>query len=512
MPTLQPKIIIKAYLILILVIGLLVSPLPQFGLALMLLIFQFYTIIKPLKPNVNTAILMATLILAPLTLVPVTGNFFSALYIIPPIYLLDQTLKDNNQNQPVSYLKTQRNVTDLLKKLATALFVAFAAALTLGNITLLISTGTVIVYLTAVVSYNILKIPQNPLKETKTWNRIIVGNTTSNRIQVSAKTDLPLTTVLTAKEPWIQVKPTQLTLERKNQAEVNLVFTPPLAGPSTLQLQATVVDARGLIQFNQILEPVDLHIIPRAKYAEWLAKKYLKQTASGSTTAAVSSAHTFRVAKQGIEYVGNRLYAPGDTLKNIDWKHTLTIGELIVKEYAGAMGQPVIITADLTAKNREDADKLAYNLAMTALTSATEALPSALAVYNQNGVIAATALTNPRETLKETLKITQKIAIADFPVRVTQPTEIYKLKRAIDKNQTETNEKLTEFLEFEYEVTESTIKMHPANKALTKCIDKTPPPAIITVASNMDYDVDAGLTGILEKLKKKGYSTITVKT
>ena len=62
------------------------------------------------------------------------------------------------------------------------------------------------------------------------------------------------------------------------------------------------------------------------------------------------------------------------------------LGELIVKEFAGAQGQTGIIVADLTAKDLEDADILAYNFVMSALTLATESLPSALAVYNQKEI------------------------------------------------------------------------------------------------------------------------------
>ncbi len=80
------------------------------------------------------------------------------------------------------------------------------------------------------------------------------------------------------------------------------------------------------------------------------------------------------------------------------------LGELIVKEFAGAQGQVGIIVADLTAKDAEDADKLAYNFVMSALTLATEALPSALAVYNRNEVLAVTTADessgNPKEGVR----------------------------------------------------------------------------------------------------------------
>ena len=69
-------------------------------------------------------------------------------------------------------------------------------------------------------------------------------------------------------DPWVKVKPQKAALNRGKKIELNLSITPPLAGSSRPQLQTSATDTRGLIQINQSLEPVNLHVIPRAKYAE----------------------------------------------------------------------------------------------------------------------------------------------------------------------------------------------------------------------------------------------------
>jgi hypothetical protein len=187
------------------------------------------------------------------------------------------------------------------------------------------------------------------------------------------------------------------------------------------------------------------------------------------------------------------------------------LGELIVKEFGGAQGQSVIIDADLTAKDAEDADKLAHNLVMTALTLATEALPAALAIYNHTEVLAATPPENPRETLKKTLQLTQKITITEPKEKVLEPTQIRRLRRAIGQltqTNTESAHKLSELLKFEFEANQEAAKAHPAAQALMKAIQSTQAPAVITVASAIGYDSDVLLL-TLEHLKEKGYSAVT---
>ncbi|MCW4029798.1 MAG: DUF58 domain-containing protein [Candidatus Bathyarchaeota archaeon] len=506
-------LILKIYFVIVLLGGTLVSPLPLFGLALALLLLQVYTAAKPPQPSANIAITIATLIFAPLTLTMLVGEWAAVLFILPGIELLDLNLQAN-KTSPSAFSKVPRRATTVSKTLVATLAVAFLAALTLQNITLLLAAFVVLIYLAAILGYSLHKIPLNPLKETNTWNRIIVGNTANNHTKITSKTSLPLTATLTSTEPWVVVEPKKLIFTNQTPEKISLTYTPPLAGPSSLQLQAITLDPRGLLQHNQTLEPLSLHIIPRAKYARWLAEKYLKQTTSGTTTAAILLPRALKTAKQGIEYFGNRLYSPGDRLRDVDWKHTIMLNELITKEFTGAQGQPNIIVADLMVNDAEGADQLAYNMVMAALTSAMAALPAGLAVYNQKKVIAATPPEEPAETLKKTLNITQKIVVQDPPLKLTKPPELVIIKKTIrDLNQTQTQpaQKLAEMMQFEYEAIFNSAKTHPAMQALNRAISKTPPPATLTVVSKFGYDADALIVS-LELLKNRGYGNIRVST
>ena len=505
------KIAARAYFIGLLMLGTVVSTLPQFALAIVLLILQLYTTLKPAKPPVQLALTMATLIFTPLTLISFAGDALSALIMIPGVYLLDLDLQGNASVQLEIDQKPGKNPTPLLKKTASTLLVILFAAAVLSNLTLALAASTLLIYLAAVLTYTFRRIPKNPMLETKTWSRMLVGDTQTSEVTLTTTGTMPLTAAISPTVGWVKVEPTKLTLKSKTQTPLHLSFTPPLAGPTKLQLKASTLEPHGLIQINQTLEPLELHIIPRAQYAQWLAQKYLEQTdaSAASTTASLKG---FRASKLGLEYFGNRLYQPGDRLKDVDWKHTLKFKELVVKEYAGAMGQPVIIVADLSVQNAEDADKLAYNLVMTALTLAAESLPSGLAAYNQTEVLATLAPADPKTTLKKTLQITEKITITPQPQKMLAPTQIRQLKRTLNQiceSENTQTQALAAILEFEVAATQSAAKNRPATVAIAKCIGKTPAPATITVTSQMAFDADA-LVLTLENLKARGYVTVQV--
>jgi hypothetical protein len=508
------KTIAKAYFVTVLLLAVLFSPLPQIGIALVLLATQIGSAYKPPKANLNLALVLGSVIFTPLALEALAGRLLAVIAIIPGILLLDKSLKENAPSPIAPFMKIGRSPTTALKALITSLLLILAASIILVNFTLTLTAAILISYLGAALSYFFLKVPRMPFEESKTWNRVVVGEKANNKFQLKGKSALSLFVSLTSTTPWIQITPSNFELPTRTEKKVDLQFTPPLAGPSKLQVQALTLDSRGLIQTGQVLEPVDLHIIPRVKYAQWLANKYLEQTASGAgLTSLASSAMSSNVAKS-VEYYGSRQYQPGDRWKDLDWKHTYLFGELIVKEFSGAHGQTAILVADLTAKDAEEADKLAYNFVMSALTLADESLPTALAVYNHANVLAALQPMNPREVLKKTLELTEKIVMLDPSEKVLQSTELLRLKRSIgqlEQANSVPSQRLVEILKLEFEANQKTAMSQPAGQVLAKIVEAVSPPATLTVVSSLSRD-DEALAVTLERLKEKGYNTVLLRT
>ncbi len=512
MTAITAGLINRAYLIVLLVLSILVSQPVQIGIAIAVLAIQLYSVYKQPRAGLNLVLVLASIILAPLALAGFAGDSLAVLLVLPALMLLDLALKDFALIQAFSFTRVGRSVSETFKRVGIALFLVFMVAVVAWNLTLALTSVLVIGYLSVLTIYINRKVPKLALETDKSWSRLVAGDSESMTFRVKSKARMPILVSLQTTNPWASVEPSNFILSAKGEVEATLRFTPPLAGPSKLEVQASFCDSRRLLQTGHILQPLDLHIIPRAKYAAWLANKYLEQTSAGGGMAIAVPRSTSLATKRGVEFYGSRPYQVGDRLKDIDWKHTFKLDELIVKEFSGAQGQVGIIVADLTTKNAEETDRLAYNLVMSALTLATEALPSALAVYNKEAVLLVTQPMNPRETLKKALAVTEEIVIFDSKMKVLQPSDLRRRKRFITQLgqvNTEPAQKLSQMLELELYASEQAAKAHPATMALAKAVKYLPGPAVITVASTLDDDSDALLIS-LEQLKDKGFKVVTV--
>jgi len=508
---LASKVIHNAYLIFILLVAALLSSPPYSFMALILLMCFVYSFYEPLTSELNLALTFFASVLAPLLLEASAAGFYAVFLVVPALALLDGSLRGNASSSIFCSLKGKGSeATYVLKSLAAALFLTLVASLVLQNRTLMVTSILLAGYLSTVFAYVIHEVSKMPLEESKTLIRVLVGEKIETKVTVKGKSGARLHVFLRPQDQWVSVNPSNFTFG--GIAEFDLAFTPPLAGPSKVRVQALMVDQWGLTQTSQTLEPVDLHIIPRARYAEWLARKYLEETAPGaSPAAAVPPLRAVKAARRGVEYHGSRLYQPGDRLKEVDWKHTLKLGELVVKEFLGAQDQPVIIGVNLAVEDVKEADEVAYSLVMSALTFAREAAPTGLAAYNMIEVLAVRPPVNPRETLKEALRLTRDIAVIDLPRVTLEPAKVQYLRRALgqlEQVEAEPARKLSEVLGLEYEAARESAQANPASLAIRKAASYAKPPATIVTISAMNHDAEA-LTMGLEELERKGYNIIS---
>lgn len=500
----------RAYIVVLLVLTFLFGSPVQLGIVMALLAIQLYSIYKLPKADLNLALTLASLILAPVAFEALVG-VYAFLLVVPALFLFDEALKGIATTQVLSFRHVGRRASDVLKLLCFCLVLVFGVSVIVWNITLVLTVAVLFGFTGLLVALTFRGVPKVSLVEVKSWSRIVAGDTETKKLGISSQARKLLFVKVSPIDSWVRSDQSDVTLLPEGNIETTMEFTPPLAGPSKIQLTTVFTDSHDLIETGQLLEPLSLHIIPRAKYAQWLANKFLEQTAGGKGMSGIQTSNNM-TSKQGLDYHSNRPYQIGDPLKDIDWRHSHMLGELIVKQFSGSQGNIGVIVADLTANDAEDADVLAYNLVMSALTLATQGLPSALAVYNQQEVIAVTQTMDSHEILKKALRLTEKISILRFESKVLEPSELQRVKRSINqlgRSVMEPAQKLSQVLITETEVHQETAKTHPASVALTQVVKSLQGPAVLTVICSPSTDSDA-LVFELERLKERGYRAVFV--
>jgi Uncharacterized conserved protein (some members contain a von Willebrand factor type A (vWA) domain) len=510
MAKLTAGIAARAYLIVLLVLTFLFGSPVQLGVAAALLAIQLYSVYKLPKASLNMVLTVASLVLAPIALEALVG-VYAFLLVIPALFLFDEALKSMATDQVLSFHKVGRRASDALKGLCGSLLLVLGVSVIVWNITLALTATVMLGFVGLLVASTLRGVSKASLVETKSWSRIVAGDTETKKCTITNYAKNGLLGTIDVTDSWVGVDQPILRMSPKGNVEVTMWFTPPLAGPSKIQLKTTYVDGRGLIETGQLLEPLSLHIIPRAKYAQWLANKFLEQTAHGEGMTGAQSSNNM-ISKQGLDYHSNRPYQTGDPLKNIDWRHSYMLDELIVKQFSGSQGNVGVIVADLTASDAEETDVLAYNLVMSTLTLAREGLPSALAAYSQQEVIAVTQTMDSREILKKAIELTEKICIEEYKDKVLQPVELQRVKRSIDQLEKSPKlpaQKIAQVLITETEAHREGAKLHPALIALSQVVKGLQGPAVLTVICSPSVDSDA-LSFELERLKERGYRTVIV--
>ena len=273
-------------------------------------------------------------------------------------------------------------------------------------------------------------------------------------------------------------------------------LSPELSGPSKVKLAGWAIDRLGLIQTRFELEPINLYVIPRARYASWLAKKYLAETRPGALPLLTDmrTLTTIYGFQRGIEYYGNRQYQPGDSLKNIDWKHSLNRREFITKEFAEFQGKPAVMLVNLAVGSAEEADKLACNIIVTAISLARENILTALAAYNTERVELTTAALEPRRLVFQSLLLAREMVTIVNPVKYLSPPDVMRLKSDINRLrhlESGPSKALLNLLEIEYGSLYDNAKHSPATRALSEVFARIDKQSNIIVISCRNGDTEA---------------------
>jgi|GEM_PF-1213375 len=504
-------------------------PLPQSVIALVLFLSGLYFHLRKL-PQWEIPITLSYFFAIPLLFESMTPMFLPVLALsvaslmitiplfplvlaIPVFPLVNSSFRDNALNQDIVCSAKQRQLTFTSKSVMVAIGATIVVSFLLGNWGLILAGGMALLFVTGMLIYILRRLPTVLFEVKQEEVRILSRDRAKFVIRYISKAKIPLHIAVNSNYRWIHISRSKI-LNLSGDAEMELTLIPSLSGPSEPEIELLCTDPWGLIQVRQMIRPVKLYVIPRAKYAEWLAQKYLEETAAGA--GAGSSAFSILaegiMPKRGVEYYGSRLFQPGDILRDVDWKHTAKLGKFVVKEYVEEAKQAAIIAVNLTAANVEEADRLVYNFITSGLTLAKESIPTAIAAYNQKQVIEATALLDSRELVKKTLQLGQKVILVTPLKRYIQPPDIRQLRismRQLRGTDVEAIGKLRGIFELEIKAIEEGARKHPAREVLTRVMHRTLPAARITMISLWNHDNEA-LALTLDELRRRGTDAIVI--
>ncbi len=368
----------------------------------------------------------------------------------------------------------------------------------------------VLAFLGTLITLALVRIPSEFVATQPPAVRVLARETVEFESTLRSLAGLPFGLLLEEGQRWVHVMPRVLSVDHAD-AGVRVRATPSLAGPSGVEVTAVAVDPWGMTALTSRVVLGTLIVIPRATYAAWLARRFLAQMEAGvAVPAAIEPTAQQATARRGIEYYGSRDYQPGDVLRDVMWKHTLKLHQLVVKDRREDLGEAVILVTDLHAENPEDADARAFTLLMAAMTLAREGIPTAFAAYTPTEVIRVTRLLSSRDTVLTALELIEAIRISAQPRRVLKPAAVTRLRRNIARLSNAGSAqalKLARLLALEYRGIEERARTHPAAVALIEAAAQVRPPAAIVVLSPAG-DHDDVIQFVVERLAARGFRRI----
>ncbi len=486
---------LKIYVALALIIATILSPLALSFVPILLLVWYFYLWRWPISAVVSLLTEYFMFFAIALLFTSPVGPLFSLLISLPVLLLINGGLEKTAESLAYQDTRYGHSPTNVCLALVVIVMVVLGVAWLVGNLSLLLACAVIISYFGVLGVVIFRRLPLKPVAENQVRQRMVAGTKGYLNIELNARTKIGGLLFLESPYQWLKVSPNILSL-KENKLVIRVSLSPTLSGPSVIKLKGYATDRWGLIQVRFELEPVNLFVIPRARYAAWLAKSYLADTKGGILPLLpnIEALKPIYGLRSGVEYYGSQLYQPGDSLKNIDWKHSVKYNELITKEFAEFHGQPAIILINLAVGNAEEADKLAYNIIVTAISLARENIPAALAVYNHEGVELTTAVLQPPELLLQSLRVAREMVIFVNPVRYLNPPDVARLRANISRIQfaeSKASSVLAQLLQLEYKSLDNNARHNPATRALSEVFTKVDKQSNIVIISHRNHDAEA---------------------
>jgi uncharacterized protein (DUF58 family) len=523
----------RIYVAVALAAALVVSPLAYVAVPLALLLVYLLLEYRAVQARFRLPFYLLLAFALPLLVRSLVGQWIAPALSLPVMPLLDFALRQEAKkydfgdtrvvrrsghisgssagaSHSLSASLRRRPTTMSLTLLLSLVAVAVVAA-SLRSWTLLLSTGVVGAYLLFLLIRVLHSTRTAPISVSPVSYRVIAGDATNVTIKFENPLKMRGSAALFPLHDWFHIHDNRVTLDGQD-LEVKASLAVPLAGPGSVPVAASVGDPWGLVRTDFEMEVLSLLVIPRARYAEWIARKYLEMTRVG-TVEVMSAIRTHqRASHSGVEFYGLRPYQPGDSPRIIDWRRTWKLNEVVVKEFHGTGVESAILLTNLSAVDEEQKDRLAWTLITSSLTLARENVPSAMAAYTDTEVVINTPLLAPRQSLVRALEIARSISLFPEPVRYRQVPDVTRLRGdayRLKESSSEPARRLAAILELEYRALSRAASGNPATRALNTALGRVKARASIVMISGNNHDAVA-LAFAQHEMMARGYSVMRV--
>jgi len=490
------QIPIRLYTVLALVTATVFSPFELSIIPVLFLgVFLFFTFWRA-RPLVNLSVDLYVFLSLPLIYELFVDQWISWLFAIPLLVLLGNDLERIAADHEFNDSRQGWHPSRILIALVVLILVSLGVSLLLGKWNEAIAIACLTGYIAFLCARLFIKMPQTPLEVVKEKHRVLADSELSFRIRMEKKTKYVEYLCIPNEIEWVKVEPEKMFIA-SNNFELGVTIRPNLSGPLSVSMTGFILDRHGLLQKSVDLELADLLVVPRAKYALWLAERYLATSGTGGVTPMISVNAAVKLgaeSRSGFEYLGNRLYQPGDSLKNIDWKHSTKLQELVVKEFDDQQTSAAVLLVNMVAGDTDEADHLVYALITAAITLADEGIPTTVAAYNQESVLVVTENLEPRQLVLRALELSRDIVIVEQARKYFQSADPLRLRtniRRLNMIDSDSVRKIIDLLDMEFQVLRDSVVSNPATLAFRRALGKTSKLPTVVFLSAMNHDEEA---------------------
>jgi uncharacterized protein (DUF58 family) len=501
----------RIYLLSLLFFVFLVGPVPDLFLAIVLLLLQVASLYRPPPPHIELTLTVVTLFLVSAGLASIAGWLIALLVLLPAIPTLEgQILRLASHRRPGPF-REGLSLTTILRSSVWTLGGMVTLGILSGNPSILGTSFFLVTALAIRGVYEFRVFRQLPLNIESKSLRLLVNSHGYGALNMRNKAPFHLTVNAGSHEKWLTLPPSSLKVQVGQEAQVDFEVKPPYSGKNEPVVQITVTGPWGLLSLGFTVKPLVLHVIPKARHAAWLARRYLETSREGHNSLTTGSLASQASRSRGVEYQRIREYAPGDSLRDISWRATYKFGKMMTKERLDPVSGTVVLLVNIVAGNHDQADWLSYQLVMSALSAARQEQSLLLLAYDRHEPVQVTGPMKARDGVKMALQLSSQVTTASGPERRLAPPDFAGLRRTIrglDQSMTpEAENPLGRLLKIELENLDSLANLHPVTTLVRNLLHRGVKGAAVTVISSWNHDAEA-LAKAVPQLRSQGYRTV----